>query len=26
MRILDQFGIHVDLMPRWDGDMRQPRA
>jgi 4-hydroxy-3-polyprenylbenzoate decarboxylase len=21
MRILDQFGIHVDLMPRWDGDM-----
>jgi 4-hydroxy-3-polyprenylbenzoate decarboxylase len=21
MRILDQFGIHVDLMPRWDGAM-----
>jgi 4-hydroxy-3-polyprenylbenzoate decarboxylase len=21
MRILDQFGIHVDLMPRWDGEM-----
>jgi 4-hydroxy-3-polyprenylbenzoate decarboxylase len=22
MRILDQFGIHLDLMPRWDGQMR----
>lgn len=21
MRILDQFGIHVDLSPRWDGKM-----
>ncbi len=21
MRILDQFGIRVDLMPRWDGNM-----
>ena len=21
MRILDQFGIHLDLMPRWDGEM-----
>lgn len=21
MRILDQFGIHMDLMPRWDGEM-----
>jgi flavin prenyltransferase len=21
MRILDQFGIHLDLAPRWDGEM-----
>jgi 4-hydroxy-3-polyprenylbenzoate decarboxylase len=22
MRVLDQFGIHVDLAPRWDGHMQ----
>ena len=22
MRILDQFGIHLDLTPRWDGEMK----
>jgi 4-hydroxy-3-polyprenylbenzoate decarboxylase len=21
MRILDQFGIHIDLSPRWNGQM-----
>jgi 4-hydroxy-3-polyprenylbenzoate decarboxylase len=26
MRILDQFGIHLDLMPRWDGQMRTSEA
>jgi flavin prenyltransferase len=25
MRILDQFGVHVDLMPRWDGEMLPAR-
>jgi len=26
MRILDQFGIHLDLMPRWDGEMLPGRV
>ena len=26
MRILDQFDIHLDLMPRWDGEMLPGRA
>ncbi len=25
MRVLDQFGVHVDLMPRWDGEMLPAR-
>ena len=26
MRILDQFGIHLDLMPRWEGEMLPGRV
>lgn len=26
MRILDQFDIHLDLMPRWDGEMLPARG
>lgn len=26
MRILDQFDIHLDLMPRWDGEMLPARV
>jgi 3-polyprenyl-4-hydroxybenzoate decarboxylase len=26
MRILDQFDIHLDLMPRWDGEMLPSRV
>jgi 4-hydroxy-3-polyprenylbenzoate decarboxylase len=22
MRILDQFGVHIDLAARWDGEMK----